>query len=82
MGRNTRATQLSSKQQRVPEFRREFRGQREFRVQYTKLPRLAPRLTPRYNARMNKPLKITRIGNSAGVILQDCARAGYAVPVK
>lgn len=33
------------------------------------LSALAVRPDYRYNARMNKPLKITRIGNSAGIIL-------------
>ena len=30
---------------------------------------LAVRFDIRYNARMNKPLKITKIGNSAGIVL-------------
>lgn len=32
-------------------------------------PSLALAAAKRYNARMNKPLKITRIGNSAGIVL-------------
>lgn len=31
--------------------------------------KIAPTLNPRYNPRMNATLKITKIGNSAGVIL-------------
>ena len=33
------------------------------------LGRLASDTIARYNARMNKPLKITKIGNSAGIVL-------------
>ena len=35
----------------------------------TQFPSLAALLTACYNARMNKPLKITKIGNSAGIVL-------------
>lgn len=42
---------------------------------------LAPLATFRYNACMNKPLKITKIGNSAGIVLPKdlLAHLGRAV---
>lgn len=41
----------------------------ELRARCPPLIRLAVRPAERYNARVNKPLKITKIGNSAGIIL-------------